>query len=256
MNIVGQKVVKTNRDIFTVESQNGEYVILSNEKEYKYSNMFISGEFKLVDQELQKKVMTEILQKNAEQEMIATAEDDKKTREQELDNIRKLIMKVGLSRDVSLTPGSHLSISGCFEYYKTYGTNAFKIYESGCTYLDFDKTKKYSFDWQRLLFDTKCTKEGYSVWIMPYSSLTASTNNRWANFITDKEIIQYTLDNSWQDARSKEDDNTFRLAFVKQKNKEYVFIGVYKLKERKENYPAPDIEKKTFTLISKNYPIN
>ncbi len=73
---------------------------------------------------------------------IETAEDDKRTREQELDNIQKLKMKEGLSREVSLTPGSHLSISGCFEYYKTYGTNAFKIYESGCTYLDFDKTKK------------------------------------------------------------------------------------------------------------------
>lgn len=45
------------------------------------------------------------------------------------------------------------------------------------------------------------------------------------------------------------------MTFVKQKNGEYVFVGVYKLVDPKLNYPAKGILKETFKLISKNYPI-
>ena len=46
-----------------------------------------------------------------------------------------------------------------------------------------------------------------------------------------------------------------RVTFVKQKNGEYVFVGVYKLVDPKLDYPAKGMIKETFKLISKNYPI-
>ena len=65
------------------------------------------------------------------------------------------------------------------------------------------------------------------------------------------EILQYTIDPNNLESMQRDT----RVTFVKQKNGEYVFVGVYKLVDPKLNYPAKGILKETFKLISKNYPI-
>ena len=149
--------------------------------------------------------------------------------------------------------GKGLSFTN-FVYKKQYGGKALTIYENGIKHLYFNPVKKHFFDLQQILYAQDCTKEGYSVWMLPYSTLNGKSNGSWANFIEieKQEIIQYTFVKDVYIHKPNEK----RLAFVKQKNGNYVFLGVYYLKERISNYfnNGKCVAKEIYSLLSENYP--
>lgn len=167
------------------------------------------------------------------------------------DRINALLKGNIIGRDVSFERGS-LAISKGFKFKQTYGGKALTIYENGIEYLDFDIKKRSFFDLRRLLYAQNCTKEGYSVWMLPYSVLNGKTNGSWANFIdlTKNEIIQYTFVSDYFIHPVGEK----RLTFVKQKSGEYVFLGVYELKEKRYvNFEGNNIKEETYCLWQEDY---
>lgn len=110
-----------------------------------------------------------------------------------------------------------------------YGTTAKDIYKAGVDNFDWDGSKTGKFGQQKLLYDLDCTGEGYSVWFLPYSNLTAikNKNANWENYISsDFKLIK----ESWNNINSNVDffyDNTKRITFIKQKNGQYVYIGIF-----------------------------
>ena len=139
-------------------------------------------------------------------------------------------------------------------YLHIHGRVAREIYDNLCGYYKFNKSKAYNFDRRQLLFSENCSPEGYAVWMLPHSNLNGETNGIWANFadIQNNEIVQFTFG-----ANVELSSNKKRLTYVKQKNGEYVFLGIYKLKEQiifpYKNDREPRV-KEIFELVSEDYP--
>lgn len=89
--------------------------------------------------------------------------------------------------------------------------------------------------------------------MIPYSDLNGETNRQWANFIDIEkgQVIQYSIDeDNWYPG----DTDDVRIVFAKQKDGEYVFIGVYQRQdEMMENYPAKGYRKEIFSLLERDY---
>ena len=254
INLLNQKIKDRNGQIYVVEKQYDKFVVLSNGKMFDYVAMFSSKAFVVIDGELQEKVVMDI--ENILKEKV---EKDKATKEKaeierEWKKVEDLINCKSIGRDVSCEYGIDLAMQSEFVYKKQYGGKALTIYENGIKHLYFNPVKKHFFDLQQILYAQDCTKEGYSVWMLPYSTLNGKSNGSWANFIEieNKEIIQYTF---VKDTYLHKPDEK-RLAFVKQKNGNYVFLGVYYLKERICNYfnNGKCVAKEIYSLLSENYP--
>lgn len=253
IDLVNQKVRHRNGQIYVIEKQDDKFITLSNGKTYDYITMFSSSAFVLIDIDLQNRVLQDI-----EQQMEIKADEDIKAKEKaelekEWQKVKDLLDCKLIGKDVSFEFGKDLAMQTEFVYKKQYGGKALTIYENGIKYLYFNPIKKHFFDLQQILYAQDCTKEGYSVWMLPYSTLNGKSNGSWANFIEieKKEIIQYTF---VKDTYIHE-PNEKRLAFVKQKNGNYVFLGVYFLKERIENYfNGKCVAKEIYSLSSENYP--
>lgn len=253
INIEGQTVISKNNETFVVEKQDNEIITLSNGKRYLYDRMFLSGSFVLTDKELQEKVMenikdlTECIGGDSRWDM------DQSAYRNEIEILKQnrksnSFVKNIFSRNISCGEGDLLLDSG-FEYMKTYGKKALTIYENACRYLSFNPQNKGYFNLQQILYAENCTPEGYSVWMLPHSNLNSECNEMWANFFYGEgEILQFDLKN-WHYTMGEK-----RLAFMKQKDKSYVFMGVYQLKEVKKDYPDKGITLEVYTLISKDYP--
>lgn len=258
INIEGQKVRFRNGRVSTVKNQSGNNVTLigedGNEQTCQYSVMFSSGSWTLLDGELHERVKADALAlQNAEKELTERVKAEENAKN-EMQKIQKLFAGKIVKQNISYGYGN-VNEAGCFEYRKSYGTNAQKIYYIGCVHFAFNYKKIDSFAMRKLLFDTECSPEGYSVWIIPHSDLNGETNENksWANFIDIKNgrITQYTIG---EDYWSNEDTTDKRIVFVKQKDGEYVFIGVYQRQdEMMENYPAKGYRKEVFSLLEKDY---
>lgn len=100
----------------------------------------------------------------------------------------------------------------------------------------------------------KCTKEGYGVWILPYSNITADTNtfSSWTTYIEDDKITEYCFFNDEFPTKESE----AYVVFAKDDDEgNYVFLGVYK-PEDYIGYLEGDVwTKEVFKRISKEYPI-
>lgn len=255
LNLVDYEVLyKKDGCVYKVIKQYDDKVVLNNGRTYQYLAMFQNA-FTLIDEQKKKEIIERI--KKAEDEDKIRAEKDRvlKTRERKIesDKIRSMLSGRVPGHNISLEWATDISLSGKFEYGKIYGSKAFDIYSKACTFLDFDARKKFSFAPQRLLYATDCTKEGYSVWMLPNSELNGLTNGKWVNFVDlgNGTILQYTVDPNYLESA----EHDIRLTFVKQKSGDYVFIGVYELVKFEKGYPERGMMKETLKLISKDYPM-
>ena len=247
INIEGQTVMSKSNETFVVEKQDNEIITLSNGKRYLYSRMFSSGSFVLTDKELQEKVM-ENIKILAEVAPPPNPLWNSEKAEEYRKKIENLKQKRLLAKNISYEEGDLTLCSG-FEYMKTYGKKALSIYENACRYLAFNPQKKVSFNPMQILYAESCTPDGYSVWMLPHSNLNNECNGIWANFFdTECGILQFDLKN-WHYIIGEK-----RLAFMKQKDKNYVFMGIYQLTEVKKDYPDKGITLEVYSLISKDYP--
>lgn len=112
-----------------------------------------------------------------------------------------------------------------------YGRKAKDIYLAGCENFGWSYSKLGSFCSQKLLYDKNCSREGYSVWFLPYSNLNNYKNSmaNWINLISsDFNVIK----ENWKvlDDRFFYDKD-MRITFAKQKNGQYLYLGIFQAKE-------------------------
>lgn len=255
LNLVGYDVLyKKDECVYKVIKQYDDKVVLNNGRTYQYLAMFQNA-FTLIDEQKKKEMEEDIERIKNEEKIRAEKEGVLKTREREIESakIRSMLSGIVPGHNISLEWATDISLSGKLEYGKIYGSKAFDIYSKACTFLDFDARKKFSFAPQRLLYATDCTKEGYSVWMVPNSELNGLTNGKWVNFVDlgNGTILQYTVDPNYLESAGHD----IRLTFVKQKSGDYVFIGVYELVKFEKGYPEHGMMKETLKLISKDYPM-
>ncbi len=259
IDILNKKVRNRDGKIYVIERQDNNDIDLSNGKTYNYIRMFESKAFSLLDETLQDMVSKDVEMLIRQEEIKKRKEEEKRSKREEWAKVKRILDGQLIGRDISCERGTDLSISKCFYYKKEYGTKALTIYESGIDNLGFNPSKKCDFDLQKLLYSQDCTKEKYSVWLLPYSNVNGQSNGKWVNLIEeDKDrITQYIF----VDDGYVHSPNEKRLTFVKQKNGEYVFLGVYYLKYIFKDY-FDEIEKdygkcfakEIYYLHSKNYP--
>lgn len=111
-----------------------------------------------------------------------------------------------------------------------YGTRAEDIYLDGVFCFGWNYAKRESFGRQQKLYDVNCTEDGYSVLFLPYSNLNDGRNEKvsWTDFISSDFK---TIKEVWKDT-DKENfyDRTKRITFAKQKNGQYIYIGIFQAK--------------------------
>ena len=198
LNLVGYEVLyKKDGCVYKVIKQYDDKVVLNNGRTYQYFVMFQNA-FTLIDEQKKEELIERIKKREDEDKIRAEKERELKTREREIESakIRSMLSGRVTGHNISLEWATDISLSGKLEYGKIYGSKAFDIYSKACTFLDFDARKKFSFAPQRLLYATDCTKEGYSVWMVPNSELNGLTNGKWVNFVDLRNgtILQYTVD--------------------------------------------------------------
>lgn len=261
MNIINQKVKHRNGEVYTITgfAQSLDLqdcrISLSNGKVYAYIQMFKNGAFKLQDQDLNNKVLAEIAEYEKKVDVNqAVAEYEREVKE-EYDRVMQLYYSNMQGCIISNEHCKKFDVSDGFIYNRQYGRNSLEIYQNGIRYLNFNPRKIDQFGMRTLCYAQNCTPEGYSVWILPYSSLNGRSNRKWVNFIEfeHNKIVQYSFDRSEFTHPPLEK----RLTFAKQQNNEYVFLGIYKLSERIPEYFDGQCEsKEIYTLVSRNYPEN
>lgn len=131
---------------------------------------------------------------------------------------------------------------------RAYGKKAKDIYFAGCYRFYWDNSKIGSFCQQKKLYDVNCTKEGFSVWFLPYSNLTNSKNDsaNWTNYISSDFT---TIKEVWESVNDLfHNDKSKRVTFAKQKNGQYLYLGIFQVTE---------IDKKNkcriYKQVDKNY---
>lgn len=109
----------------------------------------------------------------------------------------------------------------------TYGTVAQKIYDSCCAAFGWDKNKRGLFGRQQELYAEDATPEKYSVWFLAHSNWTDTRNGQWSNKIYHK--IKH-INERWDDITKPrfESDAEIRVVFAKNRDRKYVFLGIYK----------------------------
>lgn len=131
-----------------------------------------------------------------------------------------------------LTFENPIQVTSRLEYKQCYGTSSQTIYDNCCLKLGFKKAKRGCFGWPGLLYSDYATKEGYGVLFLPYSNFNNQSKDveeskPWQNFISaDLKYIKEVWKNKY-----KLENTSFnckrRVAFIKQHNQQYVFIGIY-----------------------------
>lgn len=244
LDFIGKKVVKRDGEIYSIISIDFEkiYKIFLDDGKLGYDlNKAISSKlFCFVDHSFQEIVEKKLI------DLANKTNNDKK--DKIIDDAIKLFYGHGMRRNISSSCSINFSelIAGV-----TYGKKALTIYEQGCKYLGFFPSKKRYFGLQQILYATSATCEGYGVWMLPHNNLTGDASS-WANIVENDMIYEV-----WG-IEDKEKHQDFRLAFVKQGNGEYVFMGIYKLEKTEEiNKRIGGVKifvKKTYRRVSKVYP--
>lgn len=108
--------------------------------------------------------------------------------------------------------------------HKGYGTRAQDIYDDCCKKFGWDYSKRYLFGMLQILYAKEATPERFSPWFLPHNNLTDTKGGNWFNKIQGDIIEEMWLE---RDDRFYS-DKTHRVTFVKNKSKEYIFLGVYK----------------------------
>ena len=134
-----------------------------------------------------------------------------------------------------------------------YGTVALNIYDDCCNKFGWDSSKRYLFDKQCVLYAEGATPAGYSPWFLVHSNLTDTKDGNWFNRI----LSDGTVEEVWTEQEvGLYTDESQRVTFTKTRNYGYVFLGIHKPTEVKEER-LPDGKKcwvKIYQLVSEAYP--
>lgn len=220
LNIKGEKVRKQDGEIYSVIdfdfNNNSDFVKLDDGKNgYKLKIVFEKQTFSFIDENVQRK-----LKQFINSIIIEPSKEEKESSKiPHIDEAVKLFKNEGIGRNVS----EDFSFSWSFlQSGKTYGKVALDIYLKCCNKLDFKVSKSSFFAKQQILFASNATEFGYAVWMLPNSSYTGKTSGVWANVIDGDRIYEF-----WKEDATG--DSSDRITFAKQKDGEYVFLGVYTL---------------------------
>ena len=108
--------------------------------------------------------------------------------------------------------------------HKGYGTRAQDIYDDCCKKFGWDYSKRYLFGMMQLLYAKEATPEKYSPWFLAHNNWTETKGGNWFN-----KIQGDIIEEMWTEIDNRfHNDNTLRVTFVKNKSKEYIFLGIYK----------------------------
>ena len=114
---------------------------------------------------------------------------------------------------------------------RAYGRKAKDIYLEGYYNFGWKYSKLGSFCSQKILWEKDCSREGYSVWFLPYSNLNNYKNpySNWTNFVgSDFKVIK----EYWKEIDDRfYNDEDVRITFVKQKNGQYLYLGIFQAQE-------------------------
>ena len=134
-----------------------------------------------------------------------------------------------------------------------YGGSAQPIYDECCDRFDWDRSQRYLFGKQQILYAEGATPEGYSPWFLVHSNLTETKGGNWSN-----KILQDTIEEAWEKPQyGLYHDETTRVTFAKTKSFGYVFIGMYKPIKVDEKILSNGnkVWVKTYQRIADTYPI-
>jgi hypothetical protein len=127
---------------------------------------------------------------------------------------------------------------------QAYGTKAYDIYLICCEKFGWDKSQKGQFRIMKPLYAFEGEqKKKRSIWFISNSNWTDTKNEKWRNIIKDKTIEEY-----WEKSSPPlYDSKTDRIIFAKNSSREYIFLGIYKVKEQTK-------DKRIYELYSSVYP--
>ncbi len=239
IDFIGKKLLKKQQQFLhqtsvykevAVVSQNGNYIKLSDNSEYDFINAFSSKKLKSPDNDFQQMIIAEISEYESK---LKEKKDAEKSAHQsklilELKKIQSLDQGELIPKNISSHCGS-ITRDKELKHLYSYGEVARIIYDECHTVFKF-KTSG-AFDKRQLLFDENCSPEGYDVWMLPHSNINNSTNKVWWNFVEGDTITQYQKHSNFTSSKAP------RITFVKQKDMQYVFMGIY---VKKETYQIKD----------------
>ena len=189
--------------------------------QFKYPDSFEKF-LRFEKSELQKQATEDILKQKAK------LENEKRKREEELKQlvlsqkqIDRPIREVGVPAEVSLSVIPKKLVRNL---HKGYGGKAQVIYDECCKRFGWDYSKRYLFGMLQILYAQEATPERFSPWFLPHNNLTDTKGGNWFNKIQGDIIEEMWLE---RDDRFYS-DKTHRVTFVKNKSKEYIFLGIYK----------------------------
>ena len=129
-----------------------------------------------------------------------------------------------------------------------YGKKAIDVYEEACNVFGWDSSKKGYFSPKKMLYEKECTKEGYAVWFLTYSNLNNYNNSaaNWIDYVSSNfEVVKEV----WKNLDERFfNDNEKRVTFAKQKNGQYIYLGIFQAKEWDEENKC-----KTFCRVAESY---
>jgi len=219
MDIVGQVIVDNSGKYKKIISQSENCLFFNDGSFVRFYEAFISGNIKLLDDHMQKLLERDILLKvGVKNEKVARG--GKLSYEKERD-----ILYVPMTQDFA---NVNFKISDGLEAMHSYGNVAQDIYRECCSCFGWDYSAVGYFAKMKILYCENVTPEGYAAWFLPHSNLNDSESNRWKNLISyDFNYIK----EYWKDIDSTfdmfVDGDTTRVAFAKQANQKYIFLGLY-----------------------------
>ena len=133
-----------------------------------------------------------------------------------------------------------------------YGSSAQPIYDECCDRFGWDRSQRYLFGKQQILYAEAATPEGFSPWFLANNNWTKTKSGNWSN-----NILQDIIEEMWEKPMyGLYHDETIRVIFAKTKSYEYVFLGLYQPigVEEKMLSNGKKVWIKTYQRISDVYP--
>ncbi len=251
LNFIGKRVLKKTGDVFNVIStrfdEKSLIIVLDDGKlGYDLRRAIPSGLIRFEDDVVQKIVEQKVKEINKK-----IAEKPSVPPENPIDSLLKKAVQLFKCEGSKSNPyTNHSSDFSCLQAGNIYGTKAYDIYMQCCKNLGFFTYQKGKFQLQQILYAVPATPKGYAVWMLPHNNLTGTAKS-WANIINDDKIYEV-----WRMNDDGESSN--RLAFIKQANGEYVFMGIYTLEKKDvinrtiDGIPIKVV--KTYKRFSDKYP--
>ena len=223
-----------NQQVHTRKNEIGVVTkILESTPEYKITIKFNDIEKTLGFETVIKNKIIYFINENLQTEALKLVEKniEKKDNEKKL-KTNKIIEELNKSKKGIKINSETSTIKGVFsllEEGKFYGTKAQEIYDSCCTAQGWPAKYRGHFGLRQLLY-AKGIVNGYSVWFIPHSNLIGDSADKWTNYIHPPIIEEEYKENNYE-----ESIGDIRITFYKNRNKEYVFAGVYQQVETKIN---------------------